>query len=97
MTSLLKLNSETILCIGDNNFIEIWDILDKFCVKKFHIDVPAKISTATVIKHSKNSKLFVGFSDDSPMIMSYRLDSWKNSVCNVTHTRQITKIIQINN
>lgn len=39
----------------------------------------------------------LGFSDENPMILLYRLDTWTHVACNLTHTRKITKLLEYRN
>ena len=85
------------MCIGDENIIEVWDILENYCSRKVCIDIPASISTAIVFHKDGYNYLVLGFGDNDPSIVSYRLDTWTALSMNVTNTKQITKLLQFNN
>ena len=94
--SIKLLNNENLMCIGNENTVEIWDIMDNFCRKKIYIEIPSQISTAIVFKEGNFRYLVLGFTDSDPSIVSYRLDSFSPTSLNVTHTKQITKLLQFN-
>ncbi len=53
----------------------------------------AEINFAMIFR-SRTNYLTLGFSDEVPKIISYRMDTWKRCASNVTHTKKITKMIQ---
>ena len=65
-------------------------------MKKFHISFPASISTASLFKTPEADYLVIGFDDRSPCIMSYHMDALAPRHMNITHTKQITKLLQYN-
>lgn len=81
---------------GDSRCIEFWDLRRKICVKKFFAEVMAEVSCA-IIYHSRTNYLTLGFSDEVPKIISYRMDNWQRFASNVSHTKRITKMVQYGN
>lgn len=74
----------------------MWDILSNYCIRKVYIDFEAEISTALIFDDAGTDYLVLGFNDQDPAIVSYRLDTWTPLYMNVTHTKQITKLLQFN-
>lgn len=59
------------------------------------MDVVAPIQTIATLSINELRCLGFGFGDANPDIWIYRTDNWKVHGCNLTHTRGITKIIQV--
>lgn len=65
-------------------------------MKKFYAEVMCEISCAMVFR-SRTNYLALGFGDESPKIMCYRMDNWRRFACNVSHTKKVTRLIQYRN
>ncbi len=52
-----------------------------------------QISCATIF-NSRTNYLTLGFSDQAPKIISYRMDTWERYASNVSHRKRITKMVQ---
>lgn len=86
-----------LILIGDERFIEIWDLSERICLKKLYMPVLAPITSLATIRIQDLNCLAVGFGDANPEIWIYRTDNWKIYGCSLNHTREITKIIQVKN
>lgn len=86
-------NESLAMLMSDSRCIEFWDLRKKICVKRFFTEVVSEISCA-IIFHSRTKYLTLGFGDEAPKILSYRLDTWQRYSSNVSHTKKIAKLLQ---
>ena len=89
-------NDSLAMMISDSRCIELWDLKNKLCIKRFYAEVMSTISCA-IIFHSRTNYLTLGFGDEVPKIVSYRMDNWQRFASNISHTKEISKLIQYEN
>jgi len=70
--------------------------MDNFCIKKLNVDVQARITSGMITKYEKCNILLLGFDDQIPLIISYRLDKWTSLASSRIHTQKITKLAVYN-
>ena len=83
-----------LILIGDERFLEIWDLAERVCVKKLYLNTLAPVMSLAILMVDDLRCLAVSFGDLNPEIWVYRTDNWKVHGCTNSHTRGVTKIIQ---
>lgn len=93
----IKMMGDFLVLVGDEAFLEVWDLQYKTCIHKLYLDNLAPVSCLGVIRMQDLTCLAVGFGDHKPEVTLYRSDNWRKAGCNLSHTRTVTKIVQAGN
>jgi WD40 repeat protein len=85
---------DCLVLIGDERFLEIWDLAERVCLKKLYMNVIAPIMSLSTVMVEDLRCLAIGLGDANPEIWVYRTDNWKIYACATAHTRGVTKLAQ---
>ena len=84
-----------LVLVGEERFIEIWDLPEMTCIKRLYMNVMAPIMSLSTLHIGDLRCLAVGFGDANPEIWVYRTDNWKVYGCTMSHMRGVTKLLQV--